>query len=158
MKKNTYNFSVARIAMTNTSQESIVYGCIQDFPSGSKTEIVSRYNINLKAINELLPMEYSPLICQEMFTCTNDPITNASIIHFGMIYHGIEYEWNGWLNAFEDLLQKMYWCSVIVHLQTELKGHHTFNWESTELYHKPFSGFMALRGQWQSEGLHYGVC
>jgi hypothetical protein len=55
----------------------------------------------------------------------------GSIIHFGGRFNSIEREWDQWLTKFEGLLQRLYWESSVVHLDTELAGSFRFDWWHT---------------------------
>ncbi|EGG95077.1 hypothetical protein IMCC1989_1859 [gamma proteobacterium IMCC1989] len=63
----------------------------------------------------------------------------------------MEYEWGLWIAEFERLLQKMYWSSVVVHLETELSGIHTFTWNSGDESHYPNDTSLNIRCEWQHE-------
>ncbi len=85
------------------------------------------------------------------------PGFRTEVLHFGASYQGIEYEWQHWLSQFESLLAKMYWVSVVVHLETELSGVHSFCWESTGDYHHPGAAVTNVRCEWVHESwLHSG--
>ena len=56
------------------------------------------------------------------------------------------------MQKFEELLKQMYWVSATVHLETELSGKHTFNWEpSTVGCHVPNSGELRVKCEWERE-------
>lgn len=133
--------------------ESIVYGCIKDSILGEGQS--ERIQINRSAMLSLPRAEDWPFLCQEMFSIPH-PIVHPSnyqtdVMHFGASYRAVEYEWNQWIEQFENLLSKMYWVSATVHLETELCGTHTFNWESSRNFHIPGSGDMYVQCQWSHE-------
>lgn len=136
-------------------QESIVYGCIKGSSSVTEREIIEHLMVNKKAIMSLPTAEQWPLVVREMFSVprvnllANSGMSN--VIHFGMSYLGVEYEWNRWMKVFESLLGKMYWQSAVVHLQTELSGVHSFTWESQDAVHKPGQGGFNARCEWNHE-------
>ena len=140
------------------NQESVVYGYIKTAndigASGGQASIVNR-----RALMHLPTQDTCALITRDMFSTpsliTGSDSTESTIIHFGYAYKGIEYEWQLWMSRFEDLLQKMYWDSVIVQLETELSGTHTFSWYSGECDHTPGNTPLNIRCEWQHElGLH----
>ncbi len=135
-------------------QESIVYGCIKD-----TTSIVSdakRRAVNRRAMLSLPRADGWPFLSQEMFAIPKIEISGDSyqteVMHFGASYKAVEYEWDQWIEKFEELLSKMFWVSVTVHLETELSGTHTFTWESMGNCHIPGSGDMQVRCEWSHEG------
>jgi len=135
-------------------QESIVYGCIKDsLPLQAEAE---RIRINREAMLSLPSADEWPFLSREMFSI---PPATASythyqteVLHFGASYKAVEYEWDQWVEQFEQLLKKMYWVSATVHLETELSGTHTFVWEADGTGHKPGSGNMSVRCEWSHEG------
>jgi len=131
-------------------QESIVYGCIKDAFYDDE-----RRRQNRSAMISLPKAEDWPYLSQEMFSIprmeVNDDSYLTDVIHFGASYKAIEYEWAQWMDRFESLLDKMYWVSAVVHLETELTGTHTFNWESHVNYHVPGSGVRNVRCEWVQE-------
>jgi len=139
-------------------QESIVYGCIKDVPMTPETDQRRRRMVNRTALLEL-PVAFekeSPFLCVDMFALPGVDIFTGSyhtqVIHFGASYRAVEYEWELWMQKFEELLRKMYWVSATVHLETELSGKHTFHWEAaTAGCHIPNSGDMRVRCEWERE-------
>ncbi len=135
--------------------ESIVYGCIKHLPFGELDERRASCFTNRRVIHQLPMTDAWPFICREMFAVPSDEILGGQyktqVVHFGMAYHGVEYEWSSWVEKFEDLLRKMYWVSAVVHLETELSGVHTFMWESSELCHEPGGGDLNVRCEWSRE-------
>ena len=73
------------------------------------------------------------------------------MIHFGASYRALEYEWPLWVEQFETLLKRLYWASAVVHLDTELKGCHTFRWESERGFHSPAEDDLRVRCVWERE-------
>ncbi|MNV89818.1 hypothetical protein D3C71_1841460 [compost metagenome] len=81
-----------------------------------------------------------------------DGLYQTQVIHFGASYRAVEYEWAAWLQQFEALLGRLYWSSAVVHLDTELRGFHTFRWESEQGFHHPGEGVLRMRCAWEHEG------
>lgn len=135
-------------------QESIVYGCIKD--AAVPGDESSRRRANRLAMLGLPTADGWPFLCQEMFSLPSQEIDHANyqteVMHFGASYKAVEYEWEQWLEQFEELLSRMYWVSATVHLETELSGKHTFTWESRGNFHMPGSGDMQVRCEWSHEG------
>ena len=135
-------------------QESIVYGCIKD---ASYLEVDSaRRRANRQAMLSLPSADDWPFLCQEMFSIPHVEVNRSNymteVMHFGASYRAVEYEWDQWIEKFEQLLSQMYWVSATVHLETELSGTHTFTWESRGNCHVPHSGDMQVRCEWSHEG------
>ena len=134
-------------------QESIVYGYIKTANDlgGSSPQANM---INRRALMGLPTQDACSLITRDMFSTPSVVSTDgfsSTVIHFGHAYKGIEYEWQLWMNSFEELLQKMYWESVIVQLETELSGTHTFSWDSGDSDHIPGHTPLNIRCEWQHE-------
>ncbi|WP_317929240.1 hypothetical protein [Halioxenophilus sp. WMMB6] len=128
--------------------ESLVYGCIIDTPS----ENSERRVINSNAMSSLPSADQWPFLAKEMFSEPANPGSGQSrVVHFGASYRGIEYEWQSWLEQFEQLLQRMYWVSAKVHLETVLSGTHTFTWETSGDWHTPGSGDMSVHCEWSRD-------
>ncbi|MGX5219787.1 MULTISPECIES: hypothetical protein [Pseudomonas] len=135
--------------------ESIVYGCIRDWPSDSALESRLRRQINRQVLGELPTSDCWPLLGREMFSCCQVPseaVYQTQVIHFGASYKSVEYEWSLWIEQFEALLKRLYWASAVVHLETELNGTHTFRWESDGDFHSPQEGDLRVRCAWEREG------
>ncbi|WP_339488060.1 hypothetical protein [Pseudomonas sp. EL_65y_Pfl2_R95] len=135
--------------------ESIVYGCIRDWPSDSALESRLRRQINRQVLSELPAGDCWPLLGREMFSscpAPSDGVYQTQVIHFGASYKSVEYEWNLWIEQFETLLKRLYWASAVVHLETELNGTHTFRWESDGEFHSPQEGDLRVRCAWEREG------
>jgi hypothetical protein len=151
-------------------QESIVYGRIKSASLLSLKEIQEQIYTNKKAIsllsdsdhllsevfteNSVVGEQYE-LLTQDIFSFSrlqmNGDNASVHIIHFAMSYNGIEYEWSEWMSKFENLLRSMYWQSVVVHLETELSGLHTFKWESVNASHIPGKDDFNVRCEWDHE-------
>ena len=151
-------------------QESVVYGRIKSASSLSVKDIKKQIYTNKKALlllsdagllcsasstTDSLSNEQCPLLTQDMFCVSrlqmNGEHASANVIHFAMSYHGVEYEWSEWMIKFESLLKSMYWQSVVVHLETELSGLHTFKWESVNACHVPGKDDFNVRCEWDHE-------
>jgi hypothetical protein len=138
------------------SQESVVYGCIKDMlVSDNQEESQHHRQKNRDAMMSLPSIEDWPLLSREMFSLpvqvTEIDDVHTDVIHFGTSYKGVEYEWQQWLDKFENMLKGMYWVSATVHLETELNGLHTFTWEADGSFHEPDQGDMAIRCEWSRE-------
>ena len=110
--------------------ESIVYGCIRDWP-GDSMERRMRRAANRRVLDSLPGGEAWPFLGREMFSrCEQSGagLYQTQIIHFGASYQAIEYEWSLWVEQFEALLRRLYWANAVVHLETEVNGSHTFRW------------------------------
>lgn len=135
--------------------ESIVYGCIRDWPSGDREQRQQRRENNRRALEQLPQGDAWPFLGREMFSfCSNEDagLYQTQVIHFGASYRAVEYEWALWVQAFEALLKRLYWASALVHLETELNGLHTFRWESENGYHSPQEHELRMRCVWEREG------
>ncbi|WP_454254895.1 hypothetical protein [Pseudomonas sp. Marseille-Q8238] len=135
--------------------ESIVYGCIRDWPSGDREQRQQRRENNRRALEQLPQGDVWPFLGREMFSfCANEDagLYQTQVIHFGASYRAVEYEWALWVQAFESLLKRLYWASAVVHLETELNGLHTFRWESENGYHSPQEHELRMRCVWEREG------
>lgn len=138
-------------------QESIVYGCIRDIPGGDARSRALRLRHNRSVIAALPSADGWPFLSRDMFGVSGfDEMTgtyHTQVVHFGASYRAVEYEWQEWLQKFEQLLSRMYWVSAKVHLETELAGVHTFFWEAEGGQHLPDQGGMRVRCEWEREGL-----
>ena len=142
--------------MLNHDQESIVYGVIRYLPTTDFLSAHAHRRTNWAAIQGLplgLDDEW-PLLCREMFSMPGGHQFNGTyqtqLIHFAASYKAIEYEWEKWLQQFEELLKGMYWVSATVHLETELSGKHTFSWHS-EHGHAPSDAELCMNCEWERE-------
>jgi hypothetical protein len=136
--------------------ESIVYGCIRDWPADSQGERGLRRAANEQVLMRLPSGEAWPFLGREMFSsCATEGegLYQTQVIHFGASYQALEYEWRLWIEQFETLLKKLYWASAVVHLETELNGCHTFRWNSEQGFHDPHERDLQVRCVWEREGL-----
>lgn len=140
--------------MDLTDRESIVYGCITD--AADRDQVDVRRRRNREAMLNLPTADGLPFLCQEMFSLPRLEAQTDSyqteVMHFGAAYKGVEYEWELWLDKFEQLLSGMYWVSATVHLETELSGTHTFTWSSRGNWHEPGSDDIQVHCEWSHEG------
>ncbi|WP_263144303.1 hypothetical protein [Pseudomonas alcaligenes] len=133
--------------------ESIVYGRIRDW-SAEAGESRLRRALNRRVLERLPGGEGWPFLGREMFSCCRqqgEGLYQSQVIHFGASYRAVEYEWTLWVNQFEALLKRLYWTSVVVHLETESSGTHTFRWESDQGFHAPSSDALRVRCAWERE-------
>ena len=95
--------------------ESIVYGCIRDWPSDSPAESRLRREINRQVLDDLPAGDAWSFLGREMFACCEQPgdgLYQTQVIHFGASYRTVEYEWSLWIKQFEALLKRLYWASA----------------------------------------------
>jgi hypothetical protein len=138
------------------NHESVVYGCIKDMAFGDDGgDSVSHREKNRQILMSLPGIEDWPLLSREMFSLpvnmTDLNEIRTDVMHFGSSYNGIEYEWQQWIDSFENMLKGMYWVSATVHLETELNGHHTFTWEAENSLHEPSDQDLSVRCEWSRE-------
>jgi hypothetical protein len=135
--------------------ESIVYGCIKHLPFGSLAERKASCVHNRRVLDQLPQADGWPFLCREMFAVPGADLMGGTyqtqVIHFGMSYQSVEYEWEHWLAKFESLLKQMYWVNAVVHLETEFAGHHTFIWDSADTYHAPSDRPLRVRCEWAKD-------
>jgi len=71
-----------------------------------------------------------------MFTAPGDePIDGtyqSQPIHFGATFKQIEWYWDEWLAKFENLLVRLFWDDVYLHLKTELVGHYDYHYKAMD--------------------------
>ena len=138
--------------------ESIVYGCIRDWPSDNPDQRILRRETNHRILASLPGGEAWPFLGREMFSFCDLPgagLYLTQVIHFGASYQTVEYEWKLWVQEFEALLKQLYWASAVVHLETALNGSHIFRWESESGFHSPREGELRVRCAWEREsGVH----
>ncbi len=137
------------------SDESIVYGYIKNASALTADDKLRCESTNRKALITLPTLDHSSVLSRDIFSVpamlNYDDTLQSSVIHFASAYKGIEYEWALWISTFESLLQKMCWDSVVVHLETELSGVHTFTWDSGSQVHMPSDSPLNIRCEWQHE-------
>lgn len=134
--------------------ESIVYGCIRDWPASNPLETRMRRVRNRRVLEALPSGDAWPLIGRQMFSfCEREAegLYQTQVIHFGASYRAVEYEWALWVKGFESLLRQLWWSSAVVHLETELSGAHTFRWESASGGHVPNGSEPQMRCAWERE-------
>ncbi|MES2818036.1 MAG: hypothetical protein V4812_03520 [Pseudomonadota bacterium] len=139
--------------------ESIVYGCIRDWPSDNPDERRLHRASNMQVLQSLPSGEDWPFLGRQMFSCcaaAGEGLYQTQVIHFGASYRAVEYEWRLWIEAFEALLKRLYWAGAVVHLETELTGIHTFRWESEQGFHSPQEEGLRVRCAWEREGVGRG--
>ncbi|MGI9294842.1 MAG: hypothetical protein ACR2PS_12730 [Pseudomonadales bacterium] len=140
--------------------QSTVYGLIKDTVSVEpNAETKERLIVNRRAVQELPEFNACTLLYRDMFSLPSASINAggfySATLHFGAPYDRVEYEWEQWLEVFEELLQKMFWESATVHLETAVSGTHTYIWEATESSHSPQSGAYEMRCEWIKDNGFY---
>jgi hypothetical protein len=137
------------------NDESVVYGYIKNSSAITPEEKFVSHSANRTALRHLPTLDAGSFLSREIFSTPpiihHDDSLQSSVIHFGNTYKGIEYEWGLWVSKFEELLQGMYWDLVVVHLETEISGVHTFTWDSGGDMHVPSESPLNIRCEWQHE-------
>jgi hypothetical protein len=135
-------------------QETLVYGVIRDVASNDTRFLLNSRLVNCDAILSLSDLDSFPYLTTSMFSIPTEELEQGTyqtqVIHFAASYQAVEYHWEAWLAKFEDLLKRMYWVSATVHLETELSGNHTFQWDSPGAYHAP-SDDLTVHCEWKHE-------
>ncbi len=139
-----------------SENETTIYGFIRDDVMLSPNQDTQdRLRTNRRVLLELPEFSACTLLYRDMFAIPNSSINAggyySAMVHFGAPYEGVEYEWDLWLEAFEDMLLKMFWVSAVVHLETPFAGTHTHIWESNEQFHIPGSGEFEMHCEWTKD-------
>ncbi len=144
--------------MSGFDQESIVYGHIREIPPSETNENLLRSRINRSVILSL-PRSFDdewPYFCSPMFAMPGKDTLEGSyhsrLIYFAASYRAIEQCWAHWLEQFESLLNRMYWTSAVVHLETETRGKHVFHWAAEGATHLPGNSKVSrVACEWERE-------
>lgn len=134
--------------------ESVVYGCIRDWPVRDADEQLQRVEHNRQVLAGLPAAEVWSLLSRDMFSCMApaDQLSPTSqVIHFAASYRSVEYEWDTWVRQFETLLKRLYWSTAVVHLETESSGAHRFSWQSETFGLPTLEEQLQLRCTWERE-------
>lgn len=134
--------------------ESVVYGCIRDWPVQDFERQRTRGEHNFQVINSLPPAESWSLLSSDMFSCRKvlDQLSpTTQIIHFAASYRSVEYEWDAWVRQFESLLKRLYWSTAVVHLEAESNGSHRFSWQSESFELLTPEEQLRMRCVWEHE-------
>lgn len=134
--------------------ESVVYGCIRDWPVCSYEQQQRRVAFNRQVLRQLPPAERWTLLHQDMFSvcCPPDQLSPTNqVIHFAATYRSVEYEWDAWVKQFEALLKRLYWSSAVVHLEAEGQGSHRFSWQSESCELMTPEEQLRMRCVWERE-------
>lgn len=102
--------------------ESIVYGAII-VPGWKNHDHERLYRLNQAVMLALPPTDVWPFLTSQMFTIGGTtPVAGcyrSQVIHFGATFKAVEWEWDEWLEKFEQLLARLFWDDVYLHLRTE---------------------------------------
>lgn len=136
--------------------ETNVFGVIRDqVVLAPSVDTQHRLQSNREVLLRLPEFNACTLLFRDMFSIPSGSINAGGYysanMHFGAPYEGVEYEWEHWLEAFEEMLTAMYWVSAVVHLETPLSGTHTHIWETSEPFHQPGSREFEMRCEWTKE-------
>ncbi|MFB1011329.1 MAG: hypothetical protein QMB92_07830 [Thiopseudomonas sp.] len=134
--------------------ESVVYGCIRDWPIQDYDQQQARALHNRQVLECLPAAETWSVLARDMFSCRqpHDQLTPTSqVIHFAASYRSIEYEWDTWVRQFEALLKRLYWSTAVVHLEAESHGSHRFSWQSESFELLTLEEQLRMRCTWERE-------
>lgn len=134
--------------------ESVVYGCIRDWPMQDFERQQARSRHNGGVLGELPHSETWALLNREMFSVSPslDQLSPTSqVIHFAATYRSVEYEWDCWVKQFEGLLKRLYWSTAVVHLEAESHGSHRFSWQSESFELLTAEEQLRIRCVWERE-------
>jgi hypothetical protein len=102
--------------------ESIVYGAIVG-SSWKISEPDRLQRLNQQVIAGLPETDDWPFLTRAMFACAGDSVLTGRYrsqpIFFGATFKAVEWEWDQWLAKFEQLLARLFWDEVYLHLRTE---------------------------------------
>lgn len=139
-----------------SENETSVFGFIRDeamLSPGLRTE--ERLRTNRRVLLDLPDFSACTLLYRDMFSIPNSSINAggfySAMMHFGAPYEGVEYEWDLWLEAFEHMLEQMYFMTAVVHLETPYSGTHTHIWEAGDSFHVPGSSDFEMRCEWTKD-------
>lgn len=134
--------------------ESVVYGCIRDWPVQSANQQQNRSEHNRQVLSVLPAGETWALVNREMFAASVVPdqlLPTSQVIHFAASYRSVEYEWDTWVAQFEALLKRLYWSTAVVHLEAESHGSHRFIWQSESFELMTLEQQLRMRCVWERE-------
>lgn len=134
--------------------ESVVYGCIRDWPMQDFDQQQLRVSHNRQVLARLPHVETWSLLSQEMFSVSERPdqlSPTGPVIHFAASYRSVEYEWDTWVQQFEALLKRLYWSTAMVHLEAENHGSHRFSWQSESFELMTLEEQLRMRCTWERE-------
>lgn len=134
--------------------ESVVYGCIRDWPIQDYDQQQARALHNRQVLQCLPAAETWSLLARDMFSCRlpQDQLSPSSqVIHFAASYRSVEYEWDTWVRQFETLLKRLYWSTAVVHLEAENHGSHRFSWQSESFELLTLEEQLRMRCVWERE-------
>lgn len=96
-------------------QVTVVYGAIVE-PHQESIE-----PLNEAVLNELPDRDEWPFLIRGMFHVNKEHPPYGSyrqrVITIGASYKSVEWEWDEWLEKFEEPLRKMYWEEINIHLR-----------------------------------------
>jgi hypothetical protein len=110
--------------------ETLLYGMIDAGEIDSEVGLNVHHQRNLDAIAQLPESDDQPALIRSMFSVPGPNATfQSQVIHFGGSFEMLERNFHLWLEKFEEQLKKMYWYSVVLHLDSELlEGDYEYQW------------------------------
>jgi hypothetical protein len=113
--------------------QSLIIGYIQepDFSDKGKGNLV--LNHNRAKILELGRLSDWPPLDSTFFSVSGESVTwSNSVIYFAGTFREIEWDWEKWLEKFENLLRNLVWKRVWLRLETELYGDYHYEWKASD--------------------------
>src|SRR5215208_7460955 len=108
---------------TSMGHESIVYGVIVG-TQWHRTDYGRLQRLNQQVIATLPETDDWPFLARAMFAVAGESVLagryKSHPIFFGATFKAVEWVWDEWLEKFEQLLLRLFWDEVYLHLRTEL--------------------------------------
>ncbi|MGK0308809.1 MAG: hypothetical protein ACI8RP_001775 [Urechidicola sp.] len=107
-----------------------IYGYINGAAWNSE-DYYKLHRLNSEIINLVPNVDNNfPFINRSMFSIPDEQgVFRQQIITFGASYKTLEYEWDLWLDKFENILKKLYWWDAKIFVDFEVMGQYVYEWE-----------------------------
>lgn len=107
-----------------------IYGYINGAVWNSE-DYYKLHRLNSEIINLVPNVDNNfPFINRSMFSIPDEQgVFRQQIITFGASYKTLEYEWDLWLEKFENILKKLYWWDAKIFVDFEVMGQYVYEWE-----------------------------
>ena len=137
------------------AHESIVYGIIDTGERNRDGERDRRMALNKLAIGQLADSK-GVLVPRGMFAVSNHSATfRTQLVHFAASHNYLEDRWHEWLDEFEQLLRRMCWLGVDVHVFfDQISKSFTYSWSisSTAIAESLYADPPRPTSNWVFEG------